>query len=171
VAVVRPSATGEPAGLARFGIGNAVVKPGAFLYAVITTSTAKASTCLPPAFICRVTKLVTMLASWLARCPRSLLFPEHPTLDVLSEFSRIFQALCSPDHLWIGLNIKWRKLRDVAVVRPGATGEPAGLARFGIGNAAVKPVAFMTRRRGLPRHSCYRGASRRRDNRGGPVFF
>ncbi|MQL70841.1 hypothetical protein Taro_003160 [Colocasia esculenta] len=42
----------------------------------------------------------------LARCPRSLLFPEHPTLDALSEFSRIFQALCSPDHLWIGLKEK-----------------------------------------------------------------
>ncbi|MQL73536.1 hypothetical protein Taro_005898, partial [Colocasia esculenta] len=59
----------------------------------------------------------------------------------------------------------------VAVVRPGATGEPAGLARFENWNAAVRPVAFMTRRGSLPRHSCYRGASRRRDNRGGPTLL
>ncbi|MQL90136.1 hypothetical protein Taro_022722 [Colocasia esculenta] len=55
-----------------------------------------------------------------------------------------------------------------AAVRPGATGEPAGLARFGFGNAAVRPVAFMTRPEGRPRHSCYRGVSCRRDNRGSP---
>ncbi|MQM18553.1 hypothetical protein Taro_051548 [Colocasia esculenta] len=59
---------------------------------------------------------------------------------------------------------------QVAVVRPGTTGEPAGLARFGIGNAAARAVAFMTRPQSRPRHSRYRGASRRRDNRGGPIF-
>ncbi|MQL78787.1 hypothetical protein Taro_011229 [Colocasia esculenta] len=50
---------------------------------------------------------------------------------------------------------------QVAVVRPGAIGEPAGLAWFGDGNAAVRPVAFMTRPKSRPRHSCYRGVSRR----------
>ncbi|MQM06351.1 hypothetical protein Taro_039172 [Colocasia esculenta] len=43
-----------------------------------------------------------------------------------------------------------------------------GLAWFGFGNAAARPVAFMTRPEGRPRHTRYRGASRRRDNRGGP---
>ncbi|MQL87412.1 hypothetical protein Taro_019940 [Colocasia esculenta] len=59
---------------------------------------------------------------------------------------------------------------NVAVVRAGATGEPAGLAWFGFGNTAARPVAFMTRPVGRPRHSSYRGVSRRRDNRGGPGF-
>ncbi|MQL69647.1 hypothetical protein Taro_001944 [Colocasia esculenta] len=59
---------------------------------------------------------------------------------------------------------------QVAVVRPGATGEPAGLAWFGSRNAAARPIAFMTRPEGLPRHSCYRGVSRRRDIRGGLGF-
>ncbi|MQL96538.1 hypothetical protein Taro_029215 [Colocasia esculenta] len=44
-----------------------------------------------------------------------------------------------------------------------------GLARFGFGNAAARPVAFLTRPEGRPRHSSYRGVSRRHDNRGGPV--
>ncbi|MQM21071.1 hypothetical protein Taro_054103 [Colocasia esculenta] len=59
---------------------------------------------------------------------------------------------------------------QVATGRPGATGEPAGLAWFGIGNTAARPVTFMTRRGGRPQPSCYRGVSRRRDIRGGLGF-
>ncbi|MQM06788.1 hypothetical protein Taro_039612, partial [Colocasia esculenta] len=59
---------------------------------------------------------------------------------------------------------------QVTVVRPGATGELAGLPRFGIGNAAARAVAFTMRPQSRPRHSRYRGASRRRDNKGDPVL-
>ncbi|MQL71014.1 hypothetical protein Taro_003332 [Colocasia esculenta] len=57
--------------------------------------------------------------------------------------------------------------RGGAAWRDRRTGR-SGLVR--VGNAVARPVAFMTRPEGRPRHSSYRGVSRRRDNRGGPGF-
>ncbi|MQL89274.1 hypothetical protein Taro_021840 [Colocasia esculenta] len=96
---------------------------------MLSVPTMKACTCLPPALFRGMAQFVTVFASglvvWggrsgdlLARCSESLLFLEHSALDALSEFSRILQALCSPDHLRVGLNIKWRQLGDICGFEP-----------------------------------------------------
>ncbi|MQM00555.1 hypothetical protein Taro_033293, partial [Colocasia esculenta] len=72
----------------------------AFRNPMLSAPTMKACTCLPPAFFCRVTKLLTMLASWfvvrsssgLARCSGCLLLLYHSALDAISEIGRIFYA-------------------------------------------------------------------------------